>query len=245
MGIFDRERLSYFECHDTRSGDVASEILMKAQCLFLMSDIYSGYHKATKQCNAARAEKGVPALENIYCNAHARRKFKELEDQSETCKIFVSKYEKIYRELKSSQHLDPIARSESRRSIKSIFIEMHQEGTSLLDTISSKSGEAQAINYFIKNFDGLTRFLEHENLPIDNNHQERLLRRSVVGRKTWYGTHSRRGADTAAKLMTIVESCHLNNLNPREYVTNVVKRMLRGQEPYTPSQSKDVIESSV
>ena len=124
-------------------------------------------------------------------------------------------------------------------------MEMHQDGSALLDTISSKSGEAQAINYLIKNFAGLTRFLDFDNLPIDNNHQERLLRRSVVGRKTWLGTHSRRGAETAAKLLTVVETCNLNHVNPREYVTRVVKHMLKGLSPYTPSQSKDVIESSV
>ncbi len=108
-----------------------------------------------------------------------------------------------------------------------------------------KSAEAQAINYFIKNFAGLTRFLDFDHLPIDNNHQERLLRKSVVGRKTWQGTRSQRGADNAAKLMTIVETCHLNQVNPREYVANVVKAMLEGQSPYTPWQSKSVIESSV
>jgi transposase len=242
---FSTETASYFECHDTRSGDVASEVLMNAQCLFLMSDVYSGYNKATKQCNTARAEKGVPLLENIYCNAHARRKFKELEDQSEICKFFVSKYDKIYKELKISRQLDLVARSESRRSIKSIFVEMRQEGTAVLDTISSKSGQALAINYFLKNFDGLTRFLDFDHLPIDNNHQERLLRRSVVGRKTWLGTHSRRGAETAAKLLTIVETCNLNQVNPREYVTHLVKHMLKGLLPYTPSQSKDGIGSSV
>ena len=121
---------------------------------------------------------------------------------------------------------------------------IYQEGTALLESISSKSGEAQAINYFIKNFDGLTRFLDFDSLPIDNNHQERLLRKSVVGRKTWLGTHSRRGAETAAKLMTIVETCNLNKINPREYVAQVVKAMLREQAPYTPSQSKKLADSS-
>jgi transposase len=242
---FSTESASYFECHDTRSGDVASELLMSAECIFLMSDVYAGYNKATKQCNVARAERGVPLLENIYCNAHARRKFKELEEQSETCKIFVSKYENIYRELKISKELDPIAQSESRRYIKTIFLEIYQEGTALLDSISSKSAEAQAINYFVKNFAGLTRFLDFDKLPIDNNHQERLLRKSVVGRKTWLGTHSRRGAETAAKLMTIVETCHLNRINPREYVAQVVKAMLRGQSPYTPAQSENLTDSSV
>ena len=50
------------------------------------------------------------------------------------------------------------------------------------------------MSYFLENYDGLTLFLKNPSLPIDNNQQERLLRNPVVGRKTWYGTHSKRGA---------------------------------------------------
>lgn len=54
-------------------------------------------------------------------------------------------------------------------------------------------------------------------VPIDNNPSERILRRPVIGRKTWYGTHSRRGAETAAIHFSIVQSCHLAGVNPRLY----------------------------
>ena len=55
-------------------------------------------------------------------------------------------------------------------------------------------------------------FLMSPRLPIDNNPQERLLRNPVIGRKTWYGTHSKLGAETAAILFSLVESPggHLN-----------------------------------
>jgi hypothetical protein len=60
----------------------------------------------------------------------------------------------------------------------------------------------------------------------------------VVGRKTWYGTHSKRGALTAAILFTIVETCKLNQVNPREYFKDLVKDMLAGAQPYTPEYYK-------
>ena len=68
----------------------------------------------------------------------------------------------------------------------------------------------------------------------DNNAQERLLRSPVVGRKTWYGTHSERGAKTAAVLFTLVETCKLNQVNPREYFKRLTQDLLSGSKPCTP-----------
>ena len=72
--------------------------------------------------------------------------------------------------------------------------------------------------------------------------QERLLRNHVVGRKTWYGTHSERGALTAAVLFTLVETCKLNHINLREYFKNLVQDRLAGKTPYTPNQFKTTNE---
>ena len=76
--------------------------------------------------------------------------------------------------------------------------------------------------------------LTSRSVAIDNNLQERLLRSHVVGRKTWYGTHSERGAETAAILFSIIETCKLNQANPREYLEKLAQDLLQGQNPYTP-----------
>ena len=99
---------------------------------------------------------------------------------------------------------------------------------------------SKAIKYFLKNYDGLTLCLTDAEVSIDNNPQERLFRSHVVGRKTWYGTHSERGAITAAILFSIVESCKMNNVNPREYFENLVKDLLQGENSYTPCEFKDL-----
>jgi hypothetical protein len=99
------------------------------------------------------------------------------------------------------------------------------------------------LNYFLDNYQGLTLFLKQPDVPIDNNGQERLLRSHVVGRKTWYGTHSERGAQTAAILFSLVETCKLNHVNPREYFKNLAEDLLAGQDPYTPKEFKDLRQS--
>jgi len=96
-----------------------------------------------------------------------------------------------------------------------------------------------ALNYFLENYESLTVCLEDAEVSLDNNLQERLLRSHVVGRKTWYGTHSEQGAETAAILFSIVETCKLNSVNPREYFKNLVQDLLSGKNPYTPNEYKD------
>jgi transposase len=114
------------------------------------------------------------------------------------------------------------------------FKEMKEHGEKQLLGISNKSAMATAINYLINNFEGLTYFIKDGEVPIDNNGQERLMRNPVIGRKTWYGTHSIKGAKTAAVLFSLVESCKLNKVNPREYFKDLVEIIHRGGPPPTP-----------
>ncbi|TAF72721.1 MAG: hypothetical protein EAZ58_01885 [Flavobacterium sp.] len=94
----------------------------------------------------------------------------------------------------------------------------------------------RAVNYFLNHYGGLTLCLTNLDLPLDNNLAERELRAPVIGRKTWLGTHSRRGALTTAVLFSIVQSCKLNGVNPRHYLPWAVKQIHQGKEVLTPHE---------
>lgn len=229
---FSNLKSCYFEIRDTRSGDVASDLLIQSACEKLVSDVYSGYGKAVRETNKVRDQEGKPHIEHYYCNAHARRKFTEAEKYPEADQ-FVTLYRKIYR-------LDKIARKRPfhrilrvRKYMTPLFAEMKTLAEALKNTVSSKSLLAKAMNYFLGNFTELTRFVADPEAPIDNNSQERSLRNPVIGRKTWYGTHSRRGAETNAALFTLVESCKLCKVNPREYFARVVDNIHANKTPLT------------
>lgn len=96
------------------------------------------------------------------------------------------------------------------------------------------------MRYFLKNYDSFTKHLNNEELPIDNNQSERLLRNPVIGRKIWYGTHSKRGAETSAILFSNAQSCKLNGINPKEYLRNLVQDLHQGKNAYTPKEYKDL-----
>jgi transposase len=200
-------------------------------CEYLVSDVFSGYNKAVSDSNIYRRENNLPEIKNIYCNAHARRKFKEAEQAfARESKLFLWCYQKIY-------HLEKRADFKARRHWQQLYYRvMERFALSIRNSYSSKSSLVKAINYFIKNYSELTYFLKREDIPIDNNSQERLMRSPVVGRKTWYGTHSKRGAQTNAVLFSLVESCKLNKVNPREYFKEIMHAIHEKRDVFTPHE---------
>ena len=228
---FSTGSASYFEAHDTRSGSVAADIIKRSICEFLMSDVFSGYKKAVTDSNVYRRENNLSEIKNLYCNAHARRKFKEaVEAFAKESEFFLWCYSKIYR-------LEKLKDFKDRRIWQRLYYRaMERFGLQIKSSYSSKSSLVKAIDYLLRNFEGLTYFLSLEDLPIDNNSQERLMRSPVVGRKTWYGTHSKRGAETNAVLFSLVESCKLNKVNPREYFKDIVHAIHEKRSIFTPNE---------
>jgi transposase len=222
---------SIFEARDTRSGSVATDIMKDSKCEYLVSDVFSGYSKAVSDSNKYRIENNRPLIKNLYCNAHARRKFKEAElSFPKESRFFIWCYRKIYR-------LESLKDYPDRRKLQEFYYKvMEKMGLKLRLNYSLKSSLVKAIDYFIKNFNELTYFLKHEDLPIDNNSQERLMRNPVIGRKTWYGTHSKQGAETNAILFSLVESCKLNKINPRDYFKDIVHAIHEKRVIFTPNE---------
>lgn len=233
---FSTEKTCYLEARDTRSGDVATELLRQSQCRYLMTDVFSGYQKAIRETNEYRKAKNLPLLVGLNCNAHSRRKFKEArETDCDEADDYLAIYGKIYRLNDMLENKKEYQVQRIRRLQKKLFEEMRVQVMDKVYAHSSKSKMGKALRYFLKNYEGLTRFLESPHLPIDNNAQERLLRNPVIGRKTWYGTHSKKGAHTASILFSLVESCKLNKVNPREYFKKLVEDLHQGKDPYTPA----------
>jgi transposase len=255
---FSSREATYFEIRSSRSGDVASALLRDSKCAILITDVYSGYIKAIRETNAWRATRGLALIQAAYCNAHARRKFKELdkisqknkveeggewqEDEDSTFpgdhKYFVSKYREIYKleEEVRGRSLDEIA--EQRKKMVPLFEDMKTKCKELKDQYSNMHHLSKAMNYLMNNYEGLTLCLTDPRIPLDNNQQESNLRNPVVGRKTWYGTHSILGAKTAAAHFTLVESCKLIEVNPRTYYKAVLTDILTGGQGFTPSEWK-------
>jgi hypothetical protein len=222
-----------------------------------LSDVYSGYEKAVREANEIRKTKGLSLIVSAFCNAHARRKFKDLEliakkkaeeeagkeesfDEQTIItfpvdyKYFIEQYRDIYKleEQVRGKSLDIIG--EQRKKMVPYFEGMKTKCAELKNQYPNKHLMTKAMNYFTNNYEGLTLCLKDPRIPLDNNQQESRFRNPVVGRKTWLGTHSILGAKTAAVHFTLVESCKQISANPRSYYKDVVADLLNGGNGFTP-----------
>lgn len=236
---FSTDRVCFFECHNTRSGDVASYILENSKCEILVSDVYSGYSKAIRVANAIRIKNKEPIIKSANCNAHARRyffKYWNLHKESEDAQFYLDQYHEIYKINDDSKGKSPPEILKLREIMKPHFEAMKVKALKDINKYPLNNKLSKGMWYYLDNYDNLIRFLADPEIPIDNNSQESLFRSYVVGRKTWYGTHSKRGAETASIILTLVETCKLNKVNPREYFKDLTENLLSGKEPYTPSE---------
>jgi transposase len=235
---FSTTEACFLECHDTRSGDVASDVLLKSKCEVLVTDVYSGYGKATRLANEQRRLSKLPEIRNGYCNSHARRYFYKAWPKYKEAEYYLDHFHEIYQLNGESKGQPPPRILELRSQMRPRFEAMKAKALAELCSYPKDSKYAKALRYFLENYEGLTLCLAHPEVPLDNNSQEQLLRNHVVGRKTWYGTHSERGALTAAILFTLVESCKLNHVNPRLYFKQLVQDLHDKLEPQTPWEFK-------
>lgn len=240
---FSTEDLCYLECRNTRSGDVASDILSQAECEFLVSDVYAGYGKAVRIANEKRRENKKRLIKNVNCNAHARRYFHKVYPKYAESTFYLDEYHEIYQLNSKSKGQAPPEILKLRAQMRVRFEKMRERAFKDLEKYPFKNKFTKGLNYFLENYEGLTYFLSNPELPIDNNPQERLLRSHVVGRKTWYGTHSQDGAITAAILFSIIETCKLCEVNPRDYLTKLTKELLAGKPAFTPDEYKTALQS--
>ena len=76
------------------------------------------------------------------------------------------------------------------------------------------SATTKALDYSLKRWGALTRYLNDGQLPIDNNRIEQQIRPIAVGRNNWLFAGSLRAGKRAAAIMTLIQSAKLNGHDP-------------------------------
>ena len=84
---------------------------------------------------------------------------------------------------------------------------------------------AGAIRYALNRWAALTTYIHDGTVEIDNNIAERAMRPIALGRKNYLFAGSDRGGETAASFYSLIETCKLNNINPLEYLADVLNRI--------------------
>jgi len=211
----------YYELRDSRSAKVAEELLA-SYCGTVMCDGYGAYGSVEKAPETS--------FKLAHCWAHVRRKFFELEDKASEAKQILDYIDELFAIEKlaptgppGNELREQLRRERSAEVVKSI------ERLAIEVRGLPQSPMRKAVEYMGKLWPGLVRFLGDPNVPLSNNHTERALRGPVIGRKNFFGSRSKRGADAAAILYTLCESAKLAGIEPHAYLRAAVHAALKQQ----------------
>ncbi len=91
--------------------------------------------------------------------------------------------------------------------------------------ITDGSATAKAMDYSLRRWGALTRFVENGQLPIDNNHIENQIRPIAIGRNNWLFAGSLRAGKRGAVIMSLIQSAKLNGHDPYAYLKDVLTRL--------------------
>jgi len=159
-----------------------------------------------------------------YCWAHVRRDFiriwrgyKTLQPWS---RAWIKRIKNLYRlnkdrlqvrsnieEFRKKDLLlgEAIALMEKKRAQQLTNKTLHKTQRKVLESMS-------------RHWEGLTIFVDHPDIPMDNNEAERRLRTPVVGRKNYYGNNSVWSGMLTAALFTIIQTLLKNHINPKKFL---------------------------
>ncbi len=165
----------------------------------------------------------------VNCNAHARRKFEPVAQGAkgkglakEALRFFKELY-KIEREAKNNQ-LTPDQRHDLRqKKSKPLMDKFKQWLDEMYPTVLPQSPLGNAINYCIKLWPGLTRFLEDGRLEVDNNLTEQEIKPLVIARKNFLFAASVDGAKALCMHLGFIRTAKAHGHDPYHYYVKLLK----------------------
>jgi len=83
----------------------------------------------------------------------------------------------------------------------------------------------QAIDYALKRWDALTRFVEDGVLEIDSNLIENSIRPSALGKKNFLFFGHPEAGERSAVIYTLLGSCRRHGINPFDYLKDLFTRL--------------------
>jgi len=131
----------------------------------------------------------------------------------------------LYRLEKKTAGLEGEKKLEMRRELIGPWLsEFKAQATAMSEVYLKKGNMQKALFYTLNNWESLTRFMDHAELPLDNNPVESAIRPFALGRRNWLYSASPKGAHASAFMYSLVESAKANELEPRAYLQALFER---------------------
>lgn len=188
----------------------------------MQADAYAGFNRLYEA-----GRRPGPIIE-AACWAHARRKFFDLArlKKAPIAIEAVRRIDALFAIEREINGLTPEERQRRRHQrSRPLVAELESWLREQRARLSAKNETAKAIDYSLKRWPALTRFLDDGRLCLSNNGAERALRGIAVGRHNWTFAGSDVGAERAAAIYTLIETAKLNDVDPRAWLADVLARL--------------------
>ena len=172
----------------------------------LVCDDFAGYKASFEQ-----------GITEIGCMAHARRKFFDLHvaNKSQLAEQALYSIGGLYEVERLARDLSDEDRWRIRQEKAApIIATLHAWMLAQRDLVPNGSATAKALDYSLRSWVALTRYLDDGAVPIDNNQVENQIRPWALGRSNWLFAGSLRSGKRAAAIMSLIQSARVNGHDP-------------------------------
>jgi transposase len=202
------------------------------RCHYNAAELLKGYNGLLHSDKYGAYEALANKKRFIWCPcwAHIRRKFIEAESGDPLFRNWVLRqirylfmFEKVAWSRSEKERLR--IRQEKEIPIIDRLITAVKEKL-INGKILPKSKLKEALGYFCGLIPHLKNYTQHAWARLDNNVAERAVRPLAIGRKNWLFVGNETGGEAAAIILTLVQSCRAVGANPREYLEDVMRRLM-------------------
>ena len=215
-GAFEATRAVVYDFCESRAGEHARAFLGDWRGSLICDD-YSGYKASFSQ-----------GVTEAGCLAHARRKFFELHaaHKSQIAEWALQQFARVYEIERDVQALPAPQRLEIRQHCsRPVLDALHEWMVLQRQQVAGNSATAKALDYSLKRWTALTRFVDDPQLPPDNNWIENQIRPIALGRSNWLFAGSLRAGQRAAAVMSLIQSARMNGHDSYAYLKDVLTRL--------------------
>lgn len=217
LWVFHSAAVVVFVLAPGRAHDVPEHYLGPKAEGIMVVDRYKAY-QAIDQVKSGR-------IVLAFCWAHVRRDFvtvaRTWPDQESWALGWVKQIGQLYQgnDERLAAQEEPAKFAVADEQLRVAVTALGAQGESELSDPELHPARRRVLESLGNHWTGLTVFVEHPEVPMDNNTAERAQRGPVVGRKNYYGSGAVWAGRLAAMMFSLLQTLCLWQLNPRAWLT--------------------------